>query len=371
MDAVRRHLARVFSLSPLLLAATFAVLFALARAAGMFGWWLGILLTFWFIKYLYVLIDHVANGEHEAPVLSMEMVAPLSDFRAVGQIAILLVIGYTTQILSGVLGTTGVQALRVALLVLLPASVAIMAIERDLLQALNPVAIMRVIVGLGGWYVTLLAAMLLLAALNVWAVNSIGLAVLQTFVELLLWLLLASLLGGALYERRLQLGLDARQTPERRLAREHRDRDHERARFLDEVFAMARNGAHDNAWRAIQLRLEGRAHSDAEYQWLLTALQHLSDSRHLHRLRDQYVTRLVQQRRSSAALNLLESIWRGDAGYQPDDAAAVLTLARLAIDSGTPADARRLLRDFDTRFPSHPARELAARLLEQVSRHVD
>ncbi|HPF26652.1 MAG TPA: hypothetical protein P5528_16080 [Steroidobacteraceae bacterium] len=371
MDAVRRHLARVFSLSPLLLAATFAGLFALARAAGMFGWWLGILLLFWFIKYLYVLIDDVAHGGDDAPVLSMEMIAPLSDFRAVGQIAILVALGYGSQSLSGVLGSAGVQALQLALLALLPASVAIMAIERNLLRALNPVAITRVIAGLGGWYLTLLAAMLLLAALTTRAVDSIGLAMLQTFVELLLWLLFASLLGGALYERRLTLGIDARHTPEHRLAREHRERDHERARFLDEVFAMARNGAHDNAWRAIELRLDARAHSDAEYDWLLEALQRLTDSRHLHRLRNRYLTRLVQRRRSSVALNLLERIWRSDADYQPDDAAAVLTLARLAVDAGAPADARRLLSGFDRRFPAHPARELAARLLEQVSRQVD
>jgi uncharacterized protein HemY len=109
-------------------------------------------------------------------------------------------------------------------------------------------------------------------------------------------------------------------------------------------------------------------HADGEYEWLLVGLKQLEDPRHLDRLRNEYLERLVSGRRSADGLKALERIWRATPDFRLRDAATTLTLARTALDAGTQRDARILLVDFAQRFAGHPSVQLAAALSSRLTR---
>ena len=76
--AILRYLAIPLRMAPLLLIGTFSVLLVVAVKAGLFGIPLGLILLSWFSKYSFVLMDQLAEGVAEPPVLSIEMVNPLT-----------------------------------------------------------------------------------------------------------------------------------------------------------------------------------------------------------------------------------------------------------------------------------------------------
>ena len=79
--ATLRYLAIPLRMAPLLLIGSFSLLLILAAKAGFFGIPLGLIILSWFTKYSFVLMDHLADGVTEPPVLSIEMVNPLSEQR--------------------------------------------------------------------------------------------------------------------------------------------------------------------------------------------------------------------------------------------------------------------------------------------------
>jgi hypothetical protein len=89
--AILRHIAIPLRTAPLLLIGTFSVLLVLAAKAGIVGIPLGLIVLSWFTKYSFVLMDHLAEGVVEPPVLSTEMLNPLSEQRPM--IMLLLTIG--------------------------------------------------------------------------------------------------------------------------------------------------------------------------------------------------------------------------------------------------------------------------------------
>jgi hypothetical protein len=257
--------------------------------------------------------------------------------------------------------------LRALVLLAVPACVAILAIESHVFKALNPAALLRVALGLGSWYALLLGAVGVALGIHYAVAWWAPWLIIRIACDLTLVVALASLLGGALYERRSALGIEAWRSPERTAQRHARELDREHTQFLDEVFALARNRSHANAWRALEQRLERAQHADAEYDWLLIALQKLEDPRHLEELRQRYLERLVANRRSSDALKVLERIWLAAPQFHVRDAATTVTLARVALDTGTQRAARRLLRDFPQRFAGHPAVPIAQAMATQLT----
>ena len=148
----------------------FAILMSVSASAGLLGMPLGLILLSWFFKYAYILFDHVVRGVDDPPTLDIQMVNPLNEQRPLAQLVILgaLAAGlYFAWINLPPALTYGLAAL-VALV--LPASVAVLGLESNPLKAINPIALARMIAGLGLMY----AAVLVLIALYFTAFGLLG-----------------------------------------------------------------------------------------------------------------------------------------------------------------------------------------------------
>ncbi|HTU66317.1 MAG TPA: hypothetical protein VMF52_10215 [Steroidobacteraceae bacterium] len=223
--------------------------FGSARQLGMVGLLslIGtLILQVWIFKYCYVLIGHLANGRDDPPVLDLDMLSPF-EIRPWVQVAVIAAAGGLCWVIGGKAGVM----LGLCFLLLLPASIALLGYGEMPWQAANPLALYRVVRGLGPYYLGLIGAMLLYA-LVAWFVASRGFPLLVSqAVNLTLEISFFGLIGGALYFRRRQLGFEAQVSPERTAAREEREREQVRARMLDDVFTQVRIGKHVDSTRPL------------------------------------------------------------------------------------------------------------------------
>jgi hypothetical protein len=209
-------------------------------------------LAAWFFNYAFEMLEHAANGRTAAPVASIETLSPF-QWRPLVTAAICLWL-----VLLGLqLGTTG-KAVIVALLLVQPACIATLGMGDSFLQAVNPYSLWRVTVGMGAYYLLVLAAIGLFAAL----VITLQRADLWHFVRDVLlefgMLTVFAVLGAAVFLRRVEIGFEPRSSPER--AMDRNDREH--LRQLDEIL--------DEAYGQARLKRYGRAASIIK-DWLSNA----------------------------------------------------------------------------------------------------
>jgi hypothetical protein len=250
-----------------------------------------------------------------------------------------------------------------------PASVAVLGLERNILLAVYPVALARMIRGLGLSYWLVLAVIA-----GYW----VGIGVLMKWVSFLpLELALAmfgilsifSVLGGALYERRNELGLETRRSPERAEELARREERRESHALVTEAYGQMRVGSHVRAWSLLQDWLASRGHAVADYHWLCGHVVHWHDPRYSNRLTEEYLERLLALKDHGRALDVVRERLDRDPAFRPKTAAATLRLAELAAQGGgLPRIARTLLSDFEARFPDDPGAGAARSLAERLAR---
>jgi len=350
----------------------FAFLLWIASNAGFFGIPLDLLLLSWFFKYAYVLFDHVVRGYDEPPTLDINMVNPANEQRPLAQLLILLILGAGIYLATVRLSPAAGIGLAVLAALVVPASIAVLGLEGNLLKAMYPVALGRMIVGLGPLYLAVLGYVALvilflglLVRLHLWLPLDFTLGMFAT-------LSVFSALGGALYERRHELGLEAWHSPERTAHIESELERRESDRLVTEAYGLVRVGQHVAAWKLLQDWLTSRGFDVEDYRWLLPRVTAWPDMRYANRLTQEYVARLLTLRLTGEALDAVSARVKLDASFRPKTANATFTVAQLATQGGgTSSVARVLLTDFGSRFPNDPRLEAANALLRQLGERRD
>ena len=345
----------------------FAILMSLAVKAGFPGIPLALVLLSWLFKYAYVLFDHVVRGVDDPPALDISMVNPLSEQRPLAQIIILAAVAALIKLTATSMSPALAAVLGVVALLFFPASVAILGLEGNILKAIYPVALVRMVAGLGIMYAAVLGiiagvvlAVGLTARLGLWIPVEIAVgmfAVLSIF----------SSLGGALYERRHELGLETWHSPERTAEKERQADLRQNDNLVTEAYAKVRLGAHTDAWAMLQSWLASRGHLVEDYRWVRDRVVAWPDARYADRLTQEYVDRLLAVRREGEALDEVRDRLRVNQAFRPKSAAATLQIAQLAArGGGAPGVARALLSDFGERFAGDALTQTAAALARHL-----
>jgi hypothetical protein len=370
---ILRYLAVPLRTAPLLLIGTFSVLLIVALKARFLGIPLGLILLSWFSKYCFVVMDHVAEGAVEPPVMSVEMVNPLSEQRPL--ILLFMVIGlvFAANWAGHWIGDRGSLVLLLTAGAILPAVVAVQGATNTVVQSLNPRRVLGLIVRLRGDYLVILGFIALVWLSARFVLDSaIGDAlplVVQVGLMMYVWLATFVLIGGVLYERRFDIGLDDVHTPESVSTGDaDDDAPDERARDkeIDRIYAEWRGGAHANAWNTV-LGIVGKSSDPmAELRWLYQRAAQWPDGRLADRLAREMLPRLLVQRSTGEALDLVRQRLKQDVQFRPAGSADLLTLVQLARAAGDRATARLLLRDFSKLYPGDPAQAMVDRLNTQL-----
>jgi hypothetical protein len=344
----------------------FAFLLFIASKAGLAGLPLGLILTSWFFKYAYILLDHSARGMDEPPTLDMEMVNPFNEQRPLGQVLILVLIYFLVNWTQTHLGTPASVSLAAVLLFFLPASAGILGLESHLLKAANPLAWIHMIRGLGSLYALLLLIIAGYAG-TVWLLWRVDLWMpLETVLEMFSILSVFSFLGGAIYERRHELGIDTWVSPERTEEREKKQEMRQSETVVMEAYGLMRVGSHVKSWQVLVDWLAGRGSTPEDYAWLSSRVAGWDDPRYITRLSEDRVARLLTLKRSGEALDVVSERLMVDPKFRPRAAADTFAIAEMAARGGGKLKvARALLSDFTARFPADAHAAAAVTLARQ------
>jgi hypothetical protein len=363
---ILRHLLRPIRGGAAAVLIVFALLLTLAERAGWAGIPMALFLTSWFFKYAYILFDHTVRGFDEPPVLDLQMLNPVDEQRPLAQVVILGLIYGLVSYVQHVMGSTVALSLAAAALLLLPASVAVLGLESNILKAAYPVAWVRVVLGLGSMYLLVLGIIAGYAVLIGFLVQWELWLPVQIAIFMFCVLSVFSVLGGALYERRHELGLETWASPERTADRRQAEVLRQSEKEVTEAYGQMRVGSHARAWELLQSWLAGRGHDPEDYRWLSGRVATWGDPRYITRLTEDYVDRLLVLKRTGEALDRVAARLAEDPTFRPKTAAATLQIAQIATAGGTPRVARALLADFSARFPGDPSVAAA----EALARHL-
>ena len=363
----------------LILILTFTFLLLLAAHGGLLGLPLALLVISWFCKYGFAVLDQVADGVHEPPVLSYEMLNPANESRPMGLALIVVVFHAVTETLRHLMGGEAVTILRAVGLLLVPAIIMAQAAS-GFAQSLHPVVLFRIVTRVPDSYAFILAVLAgawwLATNLLTWLPGAeLPFAVeiplsegVRIAILMYAWLASFAMIGGVLYVRRLELGFEPSHSPEREAEKARRDRHRAIDQLVDRIFAEWRGGAYGNAWRTIEKHLNDSPCPSDDLRDLFQRSSQWPDQRLAHRLAQELIPQLLAARRTGDALNIARARLRVDAYFKPLASGDTIKLIELARDAGDRRTARTLLAGFPEHYQDDVARRIAGHLARQLER---
>jgi len=226
-----------------------SLLLALVVSHGVL-WPISLIGTFflasWLFNYAFEMLEHAANGGTGAPVASVETLSPF-QWRPLVTAAIC----FWLVLLGSQLGTSG-KVIIFLLLLVQPGVIATLGMGDGLLQAVNPVSLWRVIVGMGAYYLLVLAVIGLFIALAV-AQQNVDLWPFERYALLEFGILTVfALLGTSVFLRRIEIGFQPRTSPERAMERDDREHLRQLDEILDEAYGQTRLKNYERAASVIK-----------------------------------------------------------------------------------------------------------------------
>jgi len=194
-------------------------------------------MTSWLFKYAFAMLEQLADGEFHAPVVSVDMLSPFEQ-RPLVLLLICVAMGQFAFWMDSAAG----YAITALLVALLPALIGVLGTTGRAILSLHPLVLLQTVRGMGWWYLLVMILVAALIGLSVWLLQSsvwrvaviwqIGLSVLMIF----------SLIGGVMYERRIEIGHEPRNSPERHAVLDQREHQRKLKRVLDEIYNAVRLG---------------------------------------------------------------------------------------------------------------------------------
>lgn len=303
------------------------------------------LMLVWLTNYSLRLIDDAANGVRESAAASAEMMADTYlDSRAWVHplIAVGLAVMHWRHPQWPVAPTLAAGAL------LLPASLGACTMTGRARDALNPLMIWRVIRGLGPWYLPLVGFIALCVLLGTALASLVppG-AALVASVQLLL-LIVYSATGGAIYQRRLELGFDARISPEREAEKVEAARVARRQEVLDGMYKDLRVRQWQRALDSAREWLASTRPSErmADVNAIVAAGRSWTQVRDHALLLQGLISMVVEMKQPGLACTLAEAGLAVTPEFRAKTEGETVALIVYALETGRRRTAARLLENF-------------------------
>ena len=247
---------------------------------------------------------------------------------------------------------------------LFPVSIGACAMSGRARDALNPVAMARVVLGLGSWYALLVALVALCALLGVALARLLPMGAVLIASEQLLLLVVYAAIGGALYERRIELAFDPRTSPERKADLAEAERVAGRQQFLDGLYNDLRVRETKRAIASTRQWLAERGPSERidDLHAILKAGGSWKELREYPRLLQGLVPVLIELKQPALAYTVAEAVLGANPGFIADSEADATELVGYALATGRRRRAAQLLENYLRRpgASAEPGPQLAA-----------
>jgi hypothetical protein len=312
-------------------AIVYGFLLRIAAAAGLFGLLLRILITLSLLRYGYSVLRHVANGWTQFPppdIESTNIFGPMMVVLHAFLFGTLIFLLSTTALIE----PTVRWPLLLLVLVIFPASAAIMAMTNNAGAALSPAGIASLMRDLGGDYGKLLVVSLLLGAFTWFASDvpwylGIVAEMVAVWTNLALFLATGATLRAHRHDLDLMEGLDDAEE------RERKDREAGWQKILDRAYASVRSRLPAQGYRTVKELLDSEGDSLEVYQWAFNGMLAWDDPKHAALLGERFAKKLWDAGRKVDALELAQRCRKLSPSFVPP-AAFTAELAAYARELG-------------------------------------
>lgn len=313
-------------------------------------------LTAALLKYNFAVLAHTAEGKFTPPPLATAFSG--SFVIVLLQLLLFVIIG-AVIVLAGYVGGKFLAFLALAFCVLvLPAAIMVLAMEQNLIAAINPLTLMALVSRIGWPYFVLYGHLVLLslaaAAAQDFALRHFADYIghpIAGFLNSYFTMIVFNVLGYVLYQYQEALGYvaDAEET----VALSPAERNGEQRRDVDIDMAL-KDGDYDRAQKLLLDTLKRHAQDKIHLERLYLLLEARNDVAELYRQHHRFLPWLIQRNdgeKLAAFLNQLAAI---EPDLKLDDPAQAYQIAQLLYHAGEYRWVLRLLRDYHKRFPDYP-----------------
>ncbi len=358
-----------FHRDPLMVVA-FCTLVPMFLGPGLFGVLVFIFLALVLFKYTYAVIRHTAEGHMKPPPVSTAWSGQgfaIGIQQMVVFIAMVLLVGFSMAMLGPIPGLV-VGALVV---LALPASIMVLAMENSVFAALNPMNLMRLITAIG-WPYFLLYGFLILMTMASGAAQDFAVTHMEPvlaqplagFLNSTYMLILFHMLGYLLFQYQQELGFASDYQDDEAQPDPHQDR----SRRIDADIDMAlKEGNYNQVAGILEESLKRDPDNPNRVEQLYRLAVARRDLKTLSQHQGKLLRWIVALRRHNELKILLTLLRQQDSEFQPQDPELTVACAELLFLQQELKPALQLLKDFHKRFPQSeqiaPAYILVARIL--------
>ncbi|MDG5501507.1 DUF4013 domain-containing protein [Marinobacter sp. BGYM27] len=337
---------------------------------NVFGLIISVILLLALFKYTYAIVTHTAEGHMTPPPLSMAFSGAGAGV-VVQQLLVFILMGGLIYS-AGLVGGPVLAMLAVAFLVLaLPASMMILAMEQSVGPAVNPLHLASLISRIGWPYFVLyghlILMMLVSGAIQDFAFSQFPAIVAQPlsgFVSSSFLLIFFHMMGYLLFQYQEELGFASD------LQDQEAPPEPNRALRVDADLDMSlKDGQYDKALTLVKAALKRDPSNPMRLEQLYRLLWAMNDGTELYRNHPRLLLWLADRRDAVELGKMLQLLEQQEPGFRLDDPALTVSCARLMYREGEHRTVLRLLQDFHKRFPDNehiaPAYLLVAQSLTQ------
>lgn len=333
-----------------------AVSFGFSLFAGL----LQLVLFIVFLKYAYAVLSHTAKGHLEPPPVTGDMVTQNLEM-PFKQLFVFILIGFAYGLI-GAFVSAGIADLALVFLILaIPATVMVIAVENSFFKAVNPAVLAAMIRRIGFPYLLLYFFLILLWAgshilfdLAAGHMPKLALLFLSNFIFMYFLLIMFNMMGYVIYQYHEALGFDIELEYEQEMDDGAGQESLPANPVLSEVNVLINEGKVPEALKFLEEKLK-TADADPELHDRYHKLLMLSgDGDSLLDHGQRYIGRLIDEGRTKRALDVLRDCYRTDKQFELREADRVYPLASLARDLRDTKLAFALTNGFAKKHPGHP-----------------
>ncbi len=296
----------------------FWLLFGLAQNAGLLGIVLMVVLMPAYLRYLLYLLEAGANNRSApVPVPDMAMFNPADNFWSLAPVVLIAIAIWAGVLLVPLITLFGVMLIGVALLVVVPASMAILAITHSPAESLNPAAMTRMVRACGAAYfvvpIVLTAMSCVFAGLYL-AGMPLFLIDLATSYQIVL---LFTITGAVLHANKVAVLVDIPDPVEATTDDLARDLDHERQKVVNHAYGFISRDNREGGFAHIRQWLENEAVVEEAYQWFFHEMLKWESKDPALFFAQEYLGRLLEWQMDNEALKLIARCLHENARWRP------------------------------------------------------
>ena len=343
-----------FHTDPLIVIAicTLVPVMAPANLIGILIW---LVLALALFKYTYAVINHTAEGHLKPPPVSVAFTGSGFDIVILQLLVFVLMGGLVAA--AAMLGGPILMLLALAFVVLaLPASIMVLAMERSVGAAVNPMNLAVLISRIGTPYFLLYGYLILLilasGAAQDFAVNHFPMWVAQPlagFLNSTFTLILFHMLGYLLFQYQEELGF-ASDLQDETAGQDTHPRDRT-ARLDADIDMNLKDGNYDRVQGMLKEALKRDRDNALRIGQLYQLLMARQDTDELYRYHPRILGWLADRNDGEGIAGVLNTLQKAEPGFKLDDPDLSVRCARALYHRGQFKPALRLLQDFHKRFP--------------------